>query len=398
MTQNKSLSAVLLITGTSIGAGMLALPVTTAPAGWWGAVVLLLACWFVMYLAGLLVIETSLWLPVGTHFLSMTRRTLGPAGELFALISFLALLYSLMAAYLVGGSSLLHDAISMISPLSLSNWVGPMLWVVIAALVVGFGIQWVDIINRLLVMGLVIGYVLLTVSAMPHVHFNQLPSGHFSHLLLALPVVITAFGYHVVIPSIRNHLTDHPNKIVKVLLVGTLIPLMVYLLWEYIILAMLPLQGANGLLSILKSGDPAATLSNTIAKMVHSPWVSVGTRLFVFFALTSSYLGIAFALFDFIYDGLKMRAIPGRRPLALLLAFVPPLLYAIYFSHGFIIALSYAGIFVAILHGIIPVMMVYAGRKKFKHAAYTTPGGIFALGLVMVFSVIVIVCDLLGST
>ena len=137
MVKNKSLGAVLLIAGTSIGAGMLALPVTTAPIGWTGAVILLIVTWFVMFVAGLLVIETSLWLPVGTHFLSMTRRTLGPVGEIFALISYLALLYSLMAAYLVGGGSLLHDGIMALSPIHVSSWVGPALWVAIAAIVIG---------------------------------------------------------------------------------------------------------------------------------------------------------------------------------------------------------------------------------------------------------------------
>lgn len=373
---------------------MLALPVTTAPAGWWGALSLLLVCWFVMYVAGLFVIETSLWLPVGTHFLSMTRRTLGPVGELFALISFLALLYSLMAAYLVGGGGLLRDAVTTISPMQLPVWVGPSLWVALAALVIGFGIGWVDTINRLFVAGLVIGYVMLTVSALPHIHYHALPAGDFKHVLLALPVVITAFGYHVVIPTIRNHLTDHANKIVQVLLWGTLIPLLVYLLWEYVILAMVPLSGEHGLLQILQAGDPGAALADTIASIVKSPWVTVGTRLFVIFAIASSYLGIAFALYDFIYDGLRARAIPGRRVLALIFAFLPPLFYAIYFSHGFIVALSYAGIFVAILHGIIPAMMVSAGRKKFKQTVYTTPGGAIAIYLVVAFSVLVIACEL----
>ena len=44
----KLIGSILLIVGTSIGAGMLALPIATAQLGFGGSLILLFACWIVM--------------------------------------------------------------------------------------------------------------------------------------------------------------------------------------------------------------------------------------------------------------------------------------------------------------------------------------------------------------
>ena len=52
MDFRRILGAALLITGTSVGAGMLALPVVTAAGGFFPALTTFLLCWFVMFLFG----------------------------------------------------------------------------------------------------------------------------------------------------------------------------------------------------------------------------------------------------------------------------------------------------------------------------------------------------------
>ena len=42
--------------------------------------------------------------------------------------------------------------------------------------------------------------------------------------------------------------------------------------------------------------------------------------------------------------------------------FIPPLLFAIFYPSGFVAALGYAGVFVAILYGLLPAFMVWHGR------------------------------------
>ncbi len=389
MKLNPAASGALLIIGTSIGAGMLALPIVTSPAGLWGAFFCLAVCWFAMLLAGFFVLEVSTWLPKGTHLISMAKITLGPVGKWVAGLSYLALLYTLMAAYLSGGAGLLQGVTT-----HMPAWFGSAIWVVVAALLVYLGPKYIDIFNRMLMIGLVFAYLVLIVVTTPHVHAYHFSQGHFFYFWRALPVVITAFGYHVIIPSIRSHFSEKTADIVKALIWGTLISLLVYMIWQLLVIGTIPLYGHKGLVEVLQSKDPAAHLASVLASVMQSTWVDVGIRLFVIFAIATSYLGISFALFDFICDVFHAREHWHRRLLALVLTFLPAFIYAITYQKGFLLALTYAGIFVAILHGIVPTWMVWAGRYRKLTGNYRSPGGNLSLLFVFVFSLFIIAVDL----
>jgi len=92
----KLLGSILLIVGTSIGAGMLALPIATAQLGFFGSLILLLICWFVMTAGALLLLEVNLWLPQNSNLISMAKATIGPIGQIVAWITYLLLLYYLL--------------------------------------------------------------------------------------------------------------------------------------------------------------------------------------------------------------------------------------------------------------------------------------------------------------
>jgi amino acid permease len=66
------------------------------------------------------------------------------------------------------------------------------------------------------------------------------------------------------------------------------------------------------------------------------------------------------------------------------------------YPQGFIKALDYAGIFVALLLGILPCLMVLRGRKVHnEHAPYKVKGGKSLLFLVMAFYLVVIITVLI---
>src|SRR6187200_1183190 len=104
----KLLGSILLVVGTSIGAGMLAVPIPTAALGFTGALVLLFLCWLVMTAGAFLLLEVNLWMPMNSNLNTMARGTIGSFGQIISWIAFLLLLYSLLAAYVDGGSDLFH--------------------------------------------------------------------------------------------------------------------------------------------------------------------------------------------------------------------------------------------------------------------------------------------------
>ena len=73
----KTVGSILLIVGTSIGAGLLALPLVTAEAGFFNTFLLLIICWFLMTAGAFYLLETNLQLPLNSNLITMSQRSLG---------------------------------------------------------------------------------------------------------------------------------------------------------------------------------------------------------------------------------------------------------------------------------------------------------------------------------
>jgi len=389
----KFLGSVLFIAGTSIGAGMLALPVTTAPIGFYFSVILLISVWFFMCLTGLLVVEVNAWLPIGTSYISMAKQTLGKTGQVVTWLVFLLLLYSLLAAYTTGGGALVAAASRYYFHYQLQSWQSYLPWIVAFAVVISLGTKVSDMVNRIFMFGLIVTFAILASAVTPHIHMRQfLHDYHLHYLLIALPILFTSFGYHIVLPSVRNYLDSRTKLLCSAVIIGSLIPLCFYIFWEFLIFGVIPMKGPHGLLAILQSGQPSDLLTQSIIVLMQSNWVIFAIRFFIFFAIASSFIGVSMGLFDLLADGLKIKKTISGRGLLALLTFVPPLIYALIYPKGFIIALSYAGIFVAILHGILPAVMAWSGRYWLNLAnGYRVYGGRFMLLAVIAISCLVII-------
>jgi len=106
---NRLIGAILFIAGTTIGGGVLALPITTGLAGFFPSTLLMIALWLFMMLTAYYLLEVNLRLPGESNLISMTRKTIGKGGEWVAWIAYLLLLYSLLSAYMLGCSQILSD-------------------------------------------------------------------------------------------------------------------------------------------------------------------------------------------------------------------------------------------------------------------------------------------------
>ena len=105
-----------------------------------------------------------------------------------------------------------------------------------------------------------------------------------------------------------------------------------------------------------------------IQDYLHATHLSIGVSLFSDIAVTTSFLGVSLGLMHFLVDGFNLsKERWTTKPLVVLLTYVPPSLFALFYPHGFIMALGYASIFVAILLILLPVMMVWRLRKHHLH-------------------------------
>ena len=262
--------------------------------------------------------------------------------------------------------------------------------------IVYLGTLWVDRLNLLLMAGIIITYLLFIFISFPHVQLDFLKRAHWSKAGWALPVVFSAFGYQSLIPTLMSYMNRNVKKVRLAIICGTSIPLLIYVIWEWLILGIVPLEGPNGLQETLIKGQNAVY---PLKEFVGPSLLSIG-QAFALFAMTTSYIGISIAFVDFLADGLKINKKKGLNKLGLcMLVFLLPTLISIFDPSIFITALHYAGgLGVALLLGGMPILMVWAGRYRQKRSLedQQLPGGRILLSVLMVFIVLEVGITLFG--
>lgn len=391
------LGGTLLVTGTTIGAGMLALPVATGLAGFVPSLILFIVYWLFMTFTAFLMLEVNLWMEDQTNLITMARKTLGKGGALFSWVTYLFLLYTLTTAYIAGSGPILLDFITSLTGVTLPTWMGPFPLLLVFGLFVYQGIRSVDLINRLLMAGLVVTFLLMVLFLFPHVQAELLSYSDWSALWIAVPIVSTSFGFHIIIPSLTNYLHRDVRSLRLVILIGSLIPLLVYIVWEWLALGIVPVGGPNGLAAGYQAGSNGAALLSIA--LGHSQLALIA-RLFSFFAIITSFLGVAVSLSDFLADGFKIPKTPTGRLLLYALTFLPPLALTLTDPRAFLDALEYAGAFgVVTLLGLLPVLMVWKGRySQHRASTFQTPGGKIALIIALLISLTVIGLEVANKT
>jgi len=357
MKTNRLFGSILLITGSCIGVGMLGLPVNTALAGFGPSTALFALCWLFMMVTGLLLLETNLYFKNDANIITMAGRTVGPLGQAVGWIFFLFLFYSLMIAFTSGCGELFADFAEEASGLLLPGWVGSVLFVSFFGLIVYMGTCFVDRFNRLFMFGLAVSYLLLVVMGGGHVRGDLLRHTDWEEAFWAVPVMIISFGYHNLVPSLTTYLEGDRKRLCLAILIGSFAPLLIYLVWEGLILGLVPAEAFHG---ALKEGH---MVTRTLKETVGSAWVVDVAQYFAFFAIVTTFLGVALSFVDFLADGLSIRKTAGGKAAVVLLALGPPLFLALLYPKIFLTALKYAGGFGAVtLFGILPVLMVWSGR------------------------------------
>lgn len=347
----------LLISGTAVGAGMLGIPLLTSQAGAIPATLITIAVWLFMLATGLLLLEVTLWMDEGTNILSMSKRFLGYKGRAVAGVVYLFLYYSLMVAYFSAGSPLLSAFFQGVFDLVVPGVIANLIFGAIFFFIVSLGLRSIDRVNYILMMGLVASFILLIGAGIRDVKFQSFVHADYVKGLFAAPLLFGAFGYHNVIPSLTTYFKKNGKVMRYAIIFGTTIPLIVYLLWQWIIIGAIP---SNLVSDAAEKGLP---VTQALMVLTHKPWISITGQIFSFFAIVTSIMGVAFAMVDFIGDGLKMKRKGRSRFLLSLMTFFPPFLLSSLDPSLFIIALSIAGGFgEAFLNGILPVALVYKGR------------------------------------
>jgi len=377
------LGGTLLVAGCCIGAGMLGLPVLSGQAGFSPSIVMFILCWLFMVCTGLLLLEVNLWYGEEISIITMATRTLGRSGKFVSWFVFLFLFYSLMVAYIAASGSLITDFIGEATGYYWHSNLGGLLFCLLFGLLLYLGTGAIDWFNRLLMLGLIISYMSLVIVGSSRVNSEFLMHHDWSAATLVIPAVIVSFGFHNLVPSLTTYFHGDIKSLKRSIIWGSTIPLIIYLVWEWIILGIVPFQGFQ------IARDKGEIATEALRSAVGASWIVDVAQIFAFFAIVTSFLSVALSFVDFLADGLNIKKTPKGKIILSLLVLGPPLICALLYPTIFLKALNTAGGFGAvILFGILPALMVWKGRyNQNLGKLQILPGGKPLLIIIIIFAI-----------
>ena len=411
--------ATALVAGTTIGAGILALPAKTIEAGFGPSAIALTAAWAYMAATALLIAEVNVNTLCAVDrrsvsMSSMAAETIGDAGAAVSSLAYAFIHYCLLVAYMLEGGKLLFELVPATGALGLSSSA------LFAALGGGSLLLanegQVEKVNNVAFAGVVFSFVALAAFGASQVFPEYLAHASPAAALPALPVMVLSFTFHNVVPTVCYQLGCDMAKISRAILLGSAIPLLMFLVWDGVVLGAVPFEAAAASLADGTLFDPLQALresGDSFGEVV---------RIFSLLAIVTSFIGFAIGLVDFFADllgvddaqpapspsapAVAMSAATAaaaddddpygdaslERPLptkALLysLALLPPLGLATWDPSLFFAALDNAGTFgILTLFGIVPCLMVWQSRygdDAMPSVPPQLPGGRLTLGAMM---------------
>jgi len=387
---NKVISGTMLIIGTTIGAGILGIPLLTARAGFWPAIAITVLVWLFMVCTGLLYLESTLWMHEHANILSMTKRFLGRWGKLCSGGVYLFLYYCLMVAYFAVGAPIFGQFVQSVFRFGAGRIGDCFIFAIVFGAVVAFGLKIIDRVNYILVIGKFLAFAALVGAGLPQIESSRLAEQNWPQVLFAAPVLFSAFGFHNVIPSLASYFNRNVRVLRLSIWFGTGIPLIIYILWQWLIIGAVP---PGAIQTALGKGLPATAALESLTGMT---WIIEAGRYFAFFAVITSMLGVAFSMVDFLGDGFNLKRSGYPRILLTFLTFLPPLVFTLVDPEVFVTAIGFAGGFgEAFLNGLLPIALVWVGRYYHKlEGDHQLPGNRWLLAALFGCGVLVMIVQI----
>ncbi len=361
--------ATLLIAGTCIGGGTIALPMVLAKLGIIPSLIMMICIWFFTYRTSLVSVELNLHLESGTTLGQLGKIFSGKIAEFIGVSSIILLSYALLAVYVYGGTSILQKLIQSYFDYSIPTATVATSLAIAAIIALFFPIKIVSRLNSILFLGLIALIGILTVILITHCNSNRIPwVGDVSckNIISVITVIFTSFGYQVLFHTLRNYCGKNVKILKNAFLYGSLILAVVYIVWTSACLSVVYNANSEFYTKLTNESVDVGDLINALALISNTPnlqtliwWLSILT-------ITTSILGVGLSLAESINSNLKHKCGSAfiTRITSSMMTIIPAYVVALLVPNAFLKILGFAGTILVVIAVLLPIYLLYVSRIK----------------------------------
>ena len=377
----------MIIGGTIIGAGMFSLPVVMSGAWFFWSLLALIVTWFCMLHSGLMILEANLNYHIGASFDTITKDLLGNGWNIINGLTVAFVLYILTYAYISASGSVIQHTFAQMD-LAVPARLGGLAFALVVAFIVWLSTKAVSRMTTIVLGAKILTFFMTFGGLMWHVEpailFNRAEgnASYLPYVLMTLPFCLASFGYHGNVPSLMKYYGKDPLTIRRCLLLGTLMALVLYIIWLVGTMGNIP---RPAFIAIAEKGGNIDVLVQTLSGLLNSSTLDLLLTVFSNFAVASSFLGVTLGLFDYLADLFKFDDSRLGRFKTALVTFLPPIAGGLLWPNGFIYAIGFAGLAATVWAAIVPALLARASRRRFGSPNYRVWGGNAMIILILCF-------------
>ncbi len=348
--------ASMLVVGSAIGAGVLALPVVAGRAGLLPScgvcVITCLMMAMTAWIMGKKYIENEQMQSVQQYY----ETTLGSYGKHVASFLFIALSALLMVSYIKGMGCSFAEVFSLKGMSVNASVVG--VWVLFSGLMF-CGSHRTKVVNSVLVIAKAALFAILLIPCFKGFQVKNAQFVDWSAYSTLFPIFLGAFDFQIAMPAICRQAETKKNLFCAIA-IGLGTTLLIYVVFLVGTLGVLPTFGDK--ISIdyaFKNGLPVTVvLGNLFRNSQIFGLIGLG---FPMIAMSTSFIGVTEGFTQFISDGLRKKFSRS----GILWILLPAILGLILLSgESFVQAMVWAGIIVELLFGLLPCLAWFKDSRQ----------------------------------
>lgn len=392
----KQLGSILIVAGTCIGAGTLALPLAIAPLGLIPGIFIMLGIWILAYYTSLIHLELNLHAGAGLDLGQLANRFSGRSMQCVSTSLVTLLMYALMTAYLYIGSSIIQKMLTTYCAFECCSSALAIAYATGIMSILLLPITLVDYANRILLLVLFGCAIFLVGGLMIVTNWSNLPlfatnPNYVREWARAVPIIFTSFGFQVIFHTLVTYCNKNATMLKRAFFWGSLIPVILYIVWSSTVLASIYSNNQLFYAQLEARNISVADLIAQLSLIAQWPTIQLLAWIITLLAITTSALGVGTALIDSLKSRMTSQTYAAKT-ISLLGSIMPALLLALIVPNAFITVLGFAGMILVCIAIHIPIYLLFKARITNWH--YPALDNIYAIVLCMTLGYLIICAEL----
>ncbi|MDO8656420.1 MAG: aromatic amino acid transport family protein [Nanoarchaeota archaeon] len=337
--------AVTTLVGTIVGAGILGIPYVVAKAGFLVGFILILVLGIAFIFLNLFAGEVILRTKEQHQLTGYAEKYLGKNGKRIMTFTMLFSIYGALTAYLIGEGATLHAIFQFGEPLYYS-----LIFFFLAVCIIWKGMKSTGKAELILISLLFLVVIFITVFSYNNLNFSNFTFFDFGKIFLPYGIILFAMTGSPAIPEMQQVLVKDKKLLKKAIIVGTCIPIILYIVFTFVIMGLVGLDQFE----VLAPNERIATVA---LSMYAHPILGILANFLAILSMFTSFLTLGTALTQvYEYDYALSRSI------SMLLTFMIPLIIVLFNLTTFITILGITGAIAGGLDGILITLMYWKAK------------------------------------